>query len=164
MVELVIVVVIIGIIAAIALPRMSSSASGSAEKALAADLNTMRQAIERYAAEHQHVYPGLHEDGAGGAQRSAAAFVNQLTQYSDVNGKTSAGNSSTFLLGPYLRTIPPLPVGRNRGATEVLIDATNSPPLVRATGAGWVYNPVTGEIIANSDDANSAGTLTYDEY
>jgi hypothetical protein len=45
-----------------------------------------------------------------------------------------------------------------------VIDATNSPPLVTAALKAWVYNPVTGEIIANSDDANFDGSRAYDEY
>ncbi len=44
------------------------------------------------------------------------------------------------------------------------IDAVDSPPLVVSGTDGWVYNPNTGEIIANSDDANLDGTRAYDEY
>jgi type II secretory pathway pseudopilin PulG len=164
MVELVIVLVIIAIIAAIAVPRLASSATGSSERALAANLNALRRAIDAYAAEHVRAFPAVNEDGAGGSQNSPEAFVSQLTAYSDVHGKTSATKTGEFILGPYLRAIPELPVGGNRGHTEVLIDASNSPPLVQATAAGWVYNPTTGEIIANSDDANAAGTRTYDQY
>jgi hypothetical protein len=50
------------------------------------------------------------------------------------------------------------------GSDTVAIDTSNSPPLVTAGDEGWVYNPATGEIIVNTDDANDAGTLTYDEY
>jgi hypothetical protein len=38
------------------------------------------------------------------------------------------------------------------------------PSLVVINSDGWVYSPVTGEIIANSDDPNYDGSLTFDEY
>ena len=76
----------------------------------------------------------------------------------------SATPGGGFSFGPYLRAIPPAPVGDNRGSTAVAIDASNSPPLVTAGTEGWVYNPSTGEIIVNTDDPNPAGSLTYDEY
>jgi hypothetical protein len=40
----------------------------------------------------------------------------------------------------------------------------HQPSLVTGTADGWVYNPTTGEILANTDEANEAGTLTYDDY
>ena len=59
---------------------------------------------------------------------------------------------------------PPIPVGPNKGNTTIAIDIINSPPVVTAGTEGWVYNSKTGEIIANCDDANMAGTRAYDEY
>lgn len=164
LVELVIVVVIIGIIAAIAVPRISSGAAGAGEAALRGDLKGLRDAIDRYAAEHGGEYPGAKSDGLGNAANSADAFINQLTKYSNSAGGVSMTPAVTHILGPYMRRIPPLPVGTNIGKDAVGIDITNSPPLVIVGPQGWVYNPTTGEIIANSDDSNYDGSLTFDEY
>ncbi|MCB9850924.1 MAG: prepilin-type N-terminal cleavage/methylation domain-containing protein [Phycisphaerales bacterium] len=164
LVELVIVIVIIGIVAAIAVPRISRSATGANEAALQADLNVLRHAIDKYAAEHTGVFPGANEDGDGNSANSAGAFVNQLTKYSDVNGKIGASRTKEFQFGPYVHKIPALPVGGNLGESGVEIDASNSPPLVKAKAAGWVYNPTTGEIIANSDDAANDSKRTYDQF
>lgn len=162
--ELVIVMVIIGIIAAIAVPRISAAAAGSSETALIADLSVLRRAIEHYAAEHAQVFPGANPDGMGGSANSAEAFVSQLTLFSAADGRASATKTSDHVFGPYVSRIPELPVGANHGSASVAIDSSNSPPLVTGNGEGWVYNPVTGEIIANSDEANRAGTRAYDEY
>ena len=164
LVELILVVVIIGVIAAIAIPRVADSAGRSREGALVSSLTAMRNAIDRYAAEHQGAFPGLLPDGASGAAKSPEAFVTQLTKYSDSTGRIADSRDATYRFGPYLRLIPPVPVGPHLGNEEVVIDDTNSPPLVTGSSEGWVYNPVTGEIIANTDAANLAGTRAYDEY
>ncbi len=164
LVELVIVVVIIGVIAAIAVPRISGGAAASDESALKANLTILRNAIDRYAAEHDGTFPGAAPDGIGGTVNSALAFVNQLTGYSNAQGKVSMTQDSSSRLGPYLRRVPPLPVGDNRDSAEVAVDTSNSPPVVTTGSEGWVYNPTTGEIIANSDKANRDNTRAYDEY
>ncbi len=164
LVELVIVVVIIGILASIAVPRISSGAAASNESALKADLTTLRNSIDRYAAEHNGAFPGAAGDGIGGTANSAPAFVNQLTKFSNAQGQVSLTQGPAYPFGPYLRRVPPLPVGDNRDNSDVAIDAANSPPVVTTGSEGWVYNPVKGEIIANSDRANRDNTRAYDEY
>jgi hypothetical protein len=99
-------------------------------------------------------------------RRAAADFVDQLTKFSDVTGKTGAYNASTGIIyGPYLRNgMPPLPIGANAGSTDVLFDSTNSPPaVVEGGGEGWVYNPNTGEIRANTLATDEAGD-NYSDY
>ncbi len=164
LVELVIVVVIIGIIAVIAIPRLASGVRGSTESALKKDLGVLRTAIDMYAAEHHGVFAGAMADGAGGVANSPEAFISQLTKCSDENGNVADACDAAHTFGPYLQKIPPLPVGANQNSTTVAIDLTNSPPIVTVGTEGWVYNPETGQIIANSDDPNEAGTRTYDEY
>src|SRR5215213_3665187 len=94
LIELVIVVVIIAIIGAIAIPRMSRGAAGAADSALVGDLKVLRRAIDLYASEN------------GGAFPAAATIANQLTLYSDDNRATNASKTTTYIYGPYLRTIP----------------------------------------------------------
>ncbi len=130
MIELVIVVVIIGIIGAIAIPRMSRGAAGAADSALVADLAVLRNAIDLYEAEHGGDYP------------SFAAFEDELTQFTSAAGATSATKDSTHIYGPYLRSIPALKVGTNRGQNGIV--ATQG-----GTTAGWVYDEDTGTISAN---------------
>jgi general secretion pathway protein G len=166
LVELVIVIVIIGIIAAIAIPRVSRGSRGASESSLSSDLAVMRNAVELYASEHNGVYPGSATDGTAAAE-SAAAFESQLLKYSDIDGKTSASRDATHIYGPYLRKgIPPLPVGSAtvRGSTAVAVDKTNSPPAVATGTDGWVYNPKTGEIIANTADPNEKGDKNYNDF
>ena len=164
LVELIIVVVILGVIAAIAIPRVSSGASQSQETSLISSLASIRRAFDTYAAEHNGAFPGKNADGQGGAALTEAAFLSQLTQYSDAAGNTSATPTAQHRFGPYLRSFPGVPVGPNQGSKTVAIDTVSSPPLATGGSEGWVYNPLKGEIIANTDEANAAGTRAYDEY
>jgi prepilin-type N-terminal cleavage/methylation domain-containing protein len=146
LIELVIVVVIIGIIAAIAVPRMSRGAAGAADSALTANLAVLRSALEMFQAEHGGAYPKL------------ADMPNALTQYSDVLGTTfSATKTTTCIYGPYLRAVPPLPVGADKGKTSFVATYT--------AANGWVYNETTGAIIANCPDAEvDARGTKYNAY
>lgn len=153
LIELVIVVVIIGIIAAIAIPRMSRGAAGAGDSALTADLAVLRNAIDLYAAEHGGNFPG-------------ATVVTQLTQYTDINGGVSATKTATHLYGPYLRKVPPMPVGTKNGQSAIYVEtiASNTPPGGAATD-GWWYNSATGSVQANLADAevDDAG-VQYNQY
>ncbi len=132
LIELVIVVVIIGIIGAIAIPRMSRGTTGASESALISDLATLRNAIDLYAAEH------------GGAFPTQAKFVDQLTKLTKADGAVDDGDGKTagFIYGPYIRKIPALPVGTNKGNAGIT-------DTLGTAGFGWAYNATTGEITAN---------------
>jgi len=149
LIELVIVVVIIGIIAAIAIPRMSRGSAGAADSALLGDLAVLRNAIDLYHTEHVGAYP------------TAGAIVNQLTQYTDPNGDAQAAKDSTHIYGPYLRSVPPLPVGTLKGKTGI----TTTTPAGTDTTAGWLYDATSGDIVANLADAEAdVTTKPYNSY
>ena len=133
LIELVIVVVIIGIIAAIAIPRLSRGSAGAADAALIGDLAVMRSSIDLYVTEHVGTYPTL------------ATFESQMTLYSNAAGGTAVSKGGAFIYGPYLRAVPPLPIGAMRGGTTL-----KAPPADGTGGDGWVYDQVTGNVTANT--------------
>lgn len=164
LVELIVVVVIIGILAAIAIPRFSRGAQGAGDSGVRGNLSVLRNAIELYYYEHGK-YPGEAGDGTNAAG-SAAAMLNQLTQYSSDTGAVSATRDATHRFGPYLRTgIPPCPVTPRQGlnGVEMVNGATVPAYAAAATTAGWVYNYQTGQICVNSNATDSAGDA-YDTY
>ena len=142
--ELLLVVVIIGVIAAIAIPRLSRGAAGAADAALSGNLGVLREAIDRYSAEHVGAYPTL------------AAFVGQITQYTNEAGAVSATKTTTYIYGPYIRKIPPLPVGARKGQSGV----------AAADGAtiGWIYTAATGDIRANTTTEVDVTGKLYSAY
>lgn len=145
LIELVIVVVILGIIGAIAIPRMSRGAEGAKDSALITDLANMRAAIDLYQTEHEGIFP------------KAASITAQLTQYSDLAGATSATKTGSYIYGPYMRDIPALPVGTNRGDSTIA--------AADAAGVGWIYDEDAGTINANLPDADvDASGTKYNTY
>ena len=145
--ELVIVVVIIGIIAAIAIPRMSRGARGADESALKGDLAILRNAIDLYAAEHGGNFPS----------GTAAVVAAQLIQYSDVQGVTSPTKdvATAKIYGPYVKAIPPLPVGTKKPDANLFVtaNAADTPPA--AGTDGWWYNSASGDFRANLADTET---------
>lgn len=136
LIELVIVVVIIGIIGAIAIPRMSRGTSGASESALKGDLAVLRNAIDLYAAEHNGSFPAF------------ATVTAQLTSLTKADGSIDdgSGKAGGFIFGPYIRKIPPMPVGTRQGLANFHDGSTGSP----GDGtAAWFYNATTGDIKAN---------------
>ncbi len=163
LIELVIVIVILSIIAAIAIPRIGRAAAAANESSLVTNLATMRKAIDCYAAEHHGVYPGAQKAGTYGAAGTDAAFTSQLLMYTDAAGDCSKKRDQTHLYGPYLGRIPPLSVGPNSGSAKVSV-ANNGPMSAIEDGSGWVYNCLTGQIIANADSLEEGQKSPYDAY
>jgi type II secretory pathway pseudopilin PulG len=137
--ELVIVIVLIGVIGAIAIPRMGSAADRSTTTAVAADLSNVQRAIDLYATEHLERGPATDPDGS--TNPDPAVFTKRLLSATDDLGNVSP----TGLYGPYLRTWP-----------QNLLNKLSS---VRIGGAaagantdGWRFDPATG---AFESDAGS---------
>ncbi len=130
LIELVIVVVIIAIIGAIAIPKMSRGTSGAADSAVRGNLNVLRNAIELFASEHGGKFP--EQIGTAGTD----TIEKQLTQFTDDNGVVSATRTATAVYGPYLRKVPPITVGKVRG------DSTKNSLFIAGTTAE--ANPTGG--------------------
>ena len=155
LIELVIVVVIIAIIGAIAIPKMSRGATGAAESALIQNLSVLRSALDLYQTENTGNYP------------TTANVYNALTQYNDGAGNLSATKTGAFIYGPYLRSVPNLPVGAKKGQngiTDGSAYAAQGATAGSSANAGWLYTPATGQVTANTTtEADAAGKL-YNTY
>jgi general secretion pathway protein G len=138
LVELVIVVVIIGIIAAIAVPRMSQAVEGADLAALGGDLAAMRTALDLYTIDHGGNYPG-----------SLVA----IARYTSAAGAMSSNPSATYKYGPYIRAIPACPIGPRKGATGWAAANANPPTVVSGSAAvGWLYHAASGGVWVNDID------------
>lgn len=160
LVELVIVIVILGVIAAIAIPRISSGSRNAGDAALRANLQSIRNSIDWYYSEHNNTFPAAGSD-------NGTTFVEQLTMYSKADGTTSTDKDSSYPFGPYLRgKFPKLSVGAKAGNASVYV-VTSTTPLAASPGedAGWVYNSTTGQIIANCADLEKGSdNISYNQY
>jgi prepilin-type N-terminal cleavage/methylation domain-containing protein len=161
LVEAIIVIVIIGLLAVLAVPRFSRAGPEPDSFNPRPVLVTLRSAIELYYYDHG-AYPGQQSDGLN-PPGSAAALTAQLTGFTDAAGRVAAEKSETFHFGPYLRDgVPPCPVPPRRGICAVFV-TTRDPAFEAASEAGWIYNCQTGAVALNSNVLDPDG-LPYARY
>jgi prepilin-type N-terminal cleavage/methylation domain-containing protein len=163
LVELVIVIIILAVIAAIVVPRVGRAGQGSAEATLKADLRLLREVIELYKVEHNNDVPALRAAGGGVGPQNGEAFNRQLTWLTSRTGEAVETRDTTHSFGPYLRSIPPLPVGKNAGKNAVSTLNAFSTPGLSGAGFGWEYEHYFGRIRANctAAEVDSAGIPYY---
>lgn len=153
LVELLIVVVILGVIAAIAVPQFSSNTEDAKLSQLQANLHVMREVVERYHLQHSGFYPGAQKtDGSAimlaSAVQARNAFYDQLTLYTSSKGGTASVRDATFCYGPYLREIPVNPFnGLNTVKCNMTDDGFSG--VVADGSSGWLFFVKTGVIRAN---------------
>src|ERR1043165_3277534 len=73
LIELVVVVMILGILAAIAAPKLLGTSKTATDNCVLRSLGVIRDAIDNYTTEHENVLPG--------ADGQEATFKNDLTKY-----------------------------------------------------------------------------------
>ena len=149
LIELVIVVVIIALIGAVAIPRMSRAAAGASDSSLIQDLSTLRGALDLYQSEHGGNYP------------TGARLAQALLRYTDDSGQVSSTQAGNFIYGPYLRQIPPQPVGKNAGKNGIDVVPVGN---YGSSTSGWVYDPSKGTIAANTGAERDDSGVLYSSY
>jgi prepilin-type N-terminal cleavage/methylation domain-containing protein len=142
--ELTIVLVVLGLVAAIAVPRLSRAGAGAADAALEQDLATLRRAAECYAAEHCGTYP------------SVTTFREQLRRYTDASGAVSKDRVGRYQFGPYVRDVPAVAAGPSKGSSRVAAE--------RGPGVGWIYDEAAGQIRVNAGDQRDSLGRRYADY
>ena len=128
LVEILIVVIILGILAAIVIPQFTNASTDARKSSLTTQLQSLRQQIALYQLQHNNTVPAL-VTGSGWPL---------LTEYTDVSGNVSTTSDATHIYGPYLESVPSNPLTATATATNIAADASGSP--------GWVYSETTGKI------------------
>jgi len=148
LVEILIVVVILGILAAIVIPQFTEASTEAKFSSLKTDLQTQRSQIELYKINHNDVPP------------SFANYVAQMTTYSDIDGNTAAAKTVVFCYGPYMQKVPVNQFNNRFDATGIhgLLDNTGT---VGDNVGSWEYDETTGAINAD-DNYDEDGVLGAD--
>jgi general secretion pathway protein G len=139
LVEVLIVVIILGILAAVVLPKFSNASAIARASMLADDLRILRMQVQVYKSQHTDIPPGY---PAGlSSTPDHATFIAQMTQSTDRAGTPKPLGTAGFPYGPYLQKIPPNPVN-GKDTVRVLANG-ETPPAQASDNDGWIYQPQT---------------------
>jgi general secretion pathway protein G len=159
LVEILIVVIILGILAAIVLPQFSNASQLARENTLRDELRYLRTQITVYAAQHRDVSPGYPASSPSGTP-TQDNFLAQMENYTDDSGNTSTSFSDTFQFGPYLSKMPYNPENTN----SLIVVVPNGQPLPPPDNTtGFIYQPQSQIIEANLTgiDTNGNSFINY---
>jgi len=159
LIEVVIVVIILGLLAVLVVPHLSTAANAEREASLRDDLHFLRTQIMVYQAQHNSIAPG-YPSGDLTAKPSQAVFTNQMTLYTEKAGNTSRTPSDIFKYGPYLQRLPKNTLNNN---SKIQFVGSDNVFPVQANGLdGWLYQPSTGIIAANVPGTDLHGVKYID--
>jgi len=141
LIELMIVVAIIGILAALALPKFASLVEKSREAATKGNVNSMRSAVSIYYGDTEGVYPVYIETGG------------------------------IYTFSKYIESLPPVKATHSGiGANGTLETPSGTSVLYTVdettwatAGTGWRYNSQDGHVYVNSSTTDSKNTA-YSTY
>jgi len=142
LIEILIVVIILGILAAIVIPQFSSATTEARQGNLKSQLQTLRSQIALYKLQHRDQAPAL------------ATFWSQLTSVTNENGVVNPGGATTrdevngYKYGPYFENNMKNP-----------LTSTDTVAASAAAGVAWVYDAATGKISATQ----GTGATAFDE-
>jgi general secretion pathway protein G len=146
LVEILIVVIILGILAAIVIPQFTEASQDARTSALVSDLQTVRGQLELYKVQHNENYPHLDQNGV---IDSAANFVLRLTGKTDQDSTINAAG----LFGPYMQRFPSNPFMSVAADTVTLGIADPAPG---DASSGWYFNTTLGKFSSNYDATTAA--------
>ena len=136
LVELVVVVMILGILAAVAVPKLINTTGNATDNGLKQTLGVVRDAIELYSAEK-----GAPPGDAG----TEADFKADLA--------------------PYLRgAFPKCPIGPATNATVKMTTTAGAIAGAATPTEGWHYNNKDGGFICNNSNNSKDGVTKYDAF
>ncbi len=159
LVEVLIVVILLGIIAVIALPKFSNATAMTRASMLADDLRMFRTQIVVFKGQHCGVSPG-YPNCDPNSEPTETAFINHLTMVSDQAGNVAPVGTAGYKYGPYFSKMPENPV--NGLSTVQIIKDDGEVPATGDDSHGWIYQPSTLVFKADSSGADETGKKYID--
>jgi len=138
LVEILIVVIILGILAAIVIPQFTNASTDARKSSMLSQLQTLRSQVQLFKLQHNDVLPDL--------------ITNQWSQLtSKTNLAGAVDTTATGLFGPYLESDPINPLNTKK-------------TVAAAAGAtiGWTYS-TTGAQAGVLFATNQTPTIMFDE-
>ena len=142
LVEILIVVVILGILAAIVIPQFTEASSEAKQNSLMSNLQTVRSQLELYKIQHNDKLPAA-------TGETSQDFIDRMTGTTDIDGNTTGTD-----YGPYLQQMPSNPF--NDLATVRINGA-----VAGANTDGWRFDTSNGDFRADDDGTCTDGVTAH---
>jgi len=150
LVEILIVVIILGILAAIVIPQFTNASTSARQSNMASQDQTLKSQITLYSLQHNDNPP------ANGVQSNGSNLFTQLTEQTDSTGLNPPATGQQAF-GPYMQSVPVNPL-----TASSAVDYVSASPTVGTTSVGtsygWVYLATTGEF----HGVNQSGIVSDD--
>ena len=149
--EVLIVIALLGILASIVVLNFGGSDRPANERALRANLQSLRSAMALFKADHGY-WPCSQDDYDYPC--TSAQFRYKLTRFSRKDGRTNTTKNTTYAYGPYLDDFPVEPFSQADTLTWSLgterLKETIANQVDGSSGnGGWFYEPESGTIVPN---------------
>ena len=140
LVEILIVVIILGILAAIVIPQFTSASQDARKNSLTSQLQTLRSQIELYKLQHLDQLPtGL---------VASTPVWDQMVNKTNASGTT--GTTTAYPFGPYLQSAPTNPLNGQNAMLVVTTDQTMGAAVTGGTNKAFIINSANGKVWGTS--------------
>ena len=140
LVEILIVVIILGILAAIVIPQFTNASSDARESSVSSTLQTIRSQIELFKIQHTDTPP----------QTTGMAGWALMINKTDL-GDTTATTAGATAFGPYLQQAPTNPLNNRTGCSTATTDTTS----------GWYYSATGSAYTIQARNPNGTVNTSY---
>lgn len=137
LVEILIVVVIMAVLAAVVVPQFAGSTDDAKKSTAEFNLGSVRSVIQTFRAHHE------------GAKPAFSTTLEALTKETNLSGAVTAGGG----FGPYLVSVPENPF-TGKSAVKAVATPGTAPIEANVTAdnaGGWIYDATTGNIWLDSN-------------
>ena len=135
LVEILIVVIILGILAAIVIPQFTEASNDAKKSSLDSNLQTLRSQFELYKVQHNDIYPWDDPTTPLDWDEDFASIEARMINKTDVDGNVDAAGA----FGPYMQDVPTNPFLDNDPAAFAQAAADDG-------SVDWVIDIATGAI------------------
>jgi len=131
LIEILIVVIILGILAAIVIPQFTNASKEAKQSSLVTMVQSLRSQIALFKLQHNDRLPGANPVVDSAGTFVPATFWAQMTLFSDLAGGTVAAKDATHVYGPYMQSTPVNPLTN----ASVVADGTTA-----VAGSSFVFD------------------------
>ena len=159
LIEILMVVTLIGVLAAIVIPKFSNASELARQTMLADNLRMLRMQVSVFRAQHMGVSPGYPGCDVSQAPTEAALSA-QLTRASDADGGLADPGTDGYIYGPYINSMLENPV--NGKVTVQIIGDAEEFPDEGDNSHGYVYQPSTLTLRPDNPGLDENGKSFWD--